>query len=259
MLQRRWAALAAQMRRALANRQFVLRYQPIVALGAAPRIVSAEALIRWVDGPATPDVFIAEAERCGMIADITAFVVRTVLAEMRPLFDRAPEFRVTINVSSPELRDGSLMATLERCWPAGLPRRHVGLELTERSTVELHEILPVLHQLRALGHPVYIDDFGTGYSSLSQIQHLPIDYLKVDRSLLPATSQHDGGSIVPEILAIAQRLEVGLVFEGVETGEQARMLDIPGQPVCAQGWYFGRPDTAEGLRKAIDARSQHMA
>ncbi|WP_321870940.1 EAL domain-containing protein [Burkholderia ubonensis] len=251
MLQCRWAALSAQMRRALANRQFVLRYQPIVALGASPRIVSAEALIRWIDGPAAPDVFIAEAERCGMIADITAFVVRTVVDELRPLFDAEPDFRVTINVSSPELRDGSLMSTLERYWPAGLPRKHVGLELTERSTVELHEILPVLQQLRELGHPVYVDDFGTGYSSLSQLQHLPIDYIKVDRSLLPATSQHGGNSIVPEILAIAQRLEVGLVFEGVETREQAQMLDIPGRAICAQGWYFGRPATTEGLRKAI--------
>lgn len=251
MLQRRWAALSAQMRRALASRQFELRYQPIVALGAPARIVSAEALIRWIDGPASPDAFIVEAERCGMIADITAFVVRTVVVELRTLFDAEADFRVTVNVSSPELRDGSLMKTLDRYWPAGLPRKHVGLELTERSSVALHEILPVLQQLRELGHPVYIDDFGTGYSSLSQVQHLPIDYIKVDRSLLPATSQRGGNSIVPEILAIAQRLDVGLVFEGVETREQARMLDIPGQAICAQGWYFGRPATAEGLRKAI--------
>ncbi|MGY4212517.1 sensor c-di-GMP phosphodiesterase-like protein [Burkholderia sp. PvR073] len=251
MLHRRWAALPAQIRRALANGQFVMRYQPIVAPGASSRIVSAEALIRWIDGPAAPDVFIAEAERAGMIVDVTAFVVRTVLREMRVLFDGEPDFRVTINVSAPELLDGSLMATLDSCWPAGLSREHVGFELTERSTVELPEILPALRQLRDLGHPVYIDDFGTGYSSLSLLQHLPIDYIKVDRSLLPAAPQHDGTSIIPEILAIARRLGVGLVFEGVETREQAHMLDIQGQSIGAQGWYFGRPDTVEALQKAI--------
>ncbi|EKS9796422.1 MULTISPECIES: EAL domain-containing protein [Burkholderia] len=255
MLHRRWAALPAQMRRALANGQFVLRYQPIVALGASSRIVSAEALIRWTGGPAAPDVFIAEAERAGMIVDVTAFVVRTVLREMRVLFDSRPDFCVTINVSAPELRDGSLLATLNRCWPAGLSRRHVGVELTERSTVELPEIVPALRQLRALGHPVYIDDFGTGYSSLSLLQHLAIDYIKVDRSLLPVAPQHDGTSFIPEILAIARRLGAGLVFEGVETREQADMLDIPGQSVRAQGWYFGRPDTVEALRHAIAEQS----
>ncbi|MCA8237012.1 EAL domain-containing protein [Burkholderia cenocepacia] len=255
MLHRRWAALAAQIRRALANGRFVLRYQPIVTLGASSRIVSAEALIRWIDGPAAPDVFIAEAERAGMIADVTAFVVHTVLREMRVLLDSEPDFRVTINISAPELRDGSLMATLDNCWPPGLPRHHVGFELTERSTVELPEIVPALRQLRDLGHPVYMDDFGTGYSSLSLLQHLPIDYIKVDRSLLPAAPQHDGTSIIPEILAIARRLGVGLVFEGVETREQAYMLDMPGQSICAQGWYFGRPDTVQALQNAIAAQS----
>ncbi len=255
MLHRRWTALPAQIRRALANGQFVLRYQPIVALGASSRIVSAEALIRWIDGPAAPDVFIADAERAGMIADVTAFVVRTVLREMRLLFDSEPDFRVTINVSADELRDGSLMATLDRCWPAGLSRKHVGFELTERSTVELPEIVPALRQLRDLGHPVYMDDFGTGYSSLSLLQHLPIDYIKVDRSLLPAAPQHDGTSIIPEILAIARRLGVGVVFEGVETREQAQMLDIPGLSIGAQGWYFGRPDTVQALQEAIAEQS----
>lgn len=248
---RRWSALPARMRRALAAGRFALRYQPIVALETPPRIVSAEALIRWIDGPASPEVFIAEAERTGMIAEITAFVVRTVLDENRELFEAFPDFRVTINVSSPELVDGSLMETLDFHWPPGLPRRHIGFELTERSTAELQDILPELERLRWLGHPIYMDDFGSGYSSLSQLQHLPIDYIKVDRSLLPEATAQLQGSILPEILAIARRLQAGLVFEGVETGEQARMLEYPDQIVLAQGWYFGRPDTAEALARSM--------
>lgn len=248
---RRWSALPARMRRALAAGRFALRYQPIVALETPPRIVSAEALIRWIDGPASPEVFIAEAERTGMIAEITAFVVRTVLDENRELFEAFPDFRVTINVSSPELVDGSLMETLDFHWPPGLPRRHIGFELTERSTAELQDILPELERLRWLGHPIYMDDFGSGYSSLSQLQHLPIDYIKVDRSLLPEATAQLQGSILPEILAIARRLQAGLVFEGVETGEQARMLEYPDQIVLAQGWYFGRPDTVEVLTRLM--------
>lgn len=248
---RRWRALPARMRRALAAGGFTLRYQPIVALETPPRVVSAEALIRWVDDPASPDVFIAEAERAGMIADITTFVVRKVLEETRELFLAFPDFRVTINVSSPELVDGSLMETLDRHWPAGLPRHHIGFELTERSTAELQDILPELERLRWLGHLIYVDDFGSGYSSLSQLQHLPIDYIKVDRSLLPETAPQLRVSILPEILAIARRLHAGLVFEGVETGEQARMLEYPDQTVLAQGWYFGRPDTVEALTRLM--------
>ncbi|WP_044874259.1 EAL domain-containing protein [Pseudomonas sp. LFM046] len=244
---RRRVSLSAQMRRALANGLFAVRYQPIMELGPSPRMVSAEALIRWIDGPVPPDVFIGVAERCDLITEITAFVVRTVLSDMRQLFEAQPDFRVTINVSSPELVDGSLLATLDRCWPEGLPRRHVGFELTERSTAELQDIMVALQRLHDLGHPIYVDDFGTGYSSLSQLQHLPIDYIKVDRSLLPSEPRSRNNSFVPEILAIARRLGVGLVFEGVETEEQAQLLNCTGQTVLAQGWFFGRPDTAEAL------------
>ncbi|MFK1435836.1 EAL domain-containing protein [Pseudomonas aeruginosa] len=248
---RRWSALASRIRRALADGRFTLNYQPILCLGEAPQIVSAEALIRWADGPVSPEVFIAEAERSGMIAEITAFVLDTVLKEMRSLFDTLPDFRVAINVSSPELVDGSLMATLHRLWPAGLARHHVGFELTERSTAELQDIFPELERLRELGHPIYIDDFGTGYSSLAQLQHLPVDYIKVDRSLLPRSARQRN-SIIPEILAIARRLEVGLVFEGLETREQVQLLECTEQEVFAQGWYFGHPETADKLKEHLD-------
>jgi sensor c-di-GMP phosphodiesterase-like protein len=132
-----------------------------------------------------------------------------------------------------------------------LPRYHIGFELTERSRAELQDILPELERLRWLGHPIYMDDFGTGYSGLSQLQHLPVDYIKVDRSLLPGTEPQFESSLLPEILAIARRLGAGLVFEGVETGEQAHMLEYPDQIVLAQGWYFGRPDTVEALARLM--------
>lgn len=250
LLHRRRTALSAQIRRALANGGFTVRYQPIMRLGEPPEIVSAEALIRWPDGPAPPDVFIAEAERCGVIGAITAFVLDTVLEDMRGLFEKLPDFRVAINISTPELLDGSLAATLQRLWPEGLGRHHVGFELTERSTAELQDILPQLERLRGQGHPIYIDDFGTGYSSLAQLQHLPVDYIKVDRSLLPGSARQRA-SLIPEILAIARRLEVGLVFEGLETREQAQLLEGVGQTIFAQGWYFGHPETPDKLQERL--------
>ena len=218
----------------------------LIGGGAAPAIPDDVAdairtLIRWTGGPAAPDVFIAEAERAGMIVDVTAFVVRTVLREMRVLFDSRPDFCVTINASAPELRDGSLMATLNGCWPAGLPRRHVGVELTERSTVELPEIVPALRQLRELGHPVYIDDFGTGYSSLSHLRRVQVDGLKIDRSFITDLLRDpDDLALTSAIIAMAHSMGITVVAEGVEKQGQ---FDLLRDRDCdlAQGYWLGQP------------------
>ncbi|MGV5310512.1 EAL domain-containing protein [Pseudomonas aeruginosa] len=256
-VRRRWFSLPARMHRALGRGEFSVVYQPIVPLANPLEVTSAEALIRWNGGPTTPDVFIAAAERHGLIAEVTEFVVCTVLADMGEIFRAWPDFRVTINVSSPELLDGSLAESLERHWPPGLARRQIGFELTERSTAELQDLLPALQRLHNLGHVIYVDDFGTGYSSLSHLQHLPIDYIKVDRSLLPDQQKEAQDSLLPEILAIARRLDVGLVFEGVETEEQAQLLRDRSRVAFAQGWLFGRPGTPEALAKRL-AEQEHI-
>ncbi|MNL11439.1 putative membrane protein YjcC [compost metagenome] len=211
--------------------------------------MAAEALMRWPDGQTPPDLLAEIAEAGGFSNEITAFVMETVLVDMAEPFAAGTDFRVTVNVSPGELLDGSLLATLKHHWPARLPQKHVGFELTERSTASLSDLKEMIAFLRAAGHPVYIDDFGTGYSSLAQVHDLSVDFIKIDRSFLHKLNH--SASILPEILAIARRLDVGLVIEGIETEEQAHYFEsIDASRTLAQGWLFGRPMSAKDLLAA---------
>ncbi len=251
IIYRRIFSLRSRIRYALVNKEFSIKYQPIVCIKQPQNIVAAEALIRWPQGPVNTDVFISISEKYGIIPYITEFVLCTVLEEMKDVFEKHPNFRVSINVSSPELIDGSLLNALKKYWPKSIPRKHIGFELTERTKAELREILPILELIHGMGHVIYMDDFGTGYSSLSQLQNFPIDYLKVDRSFLPMDIDGEKGSIIPEIIAIARRLGVKLVFEGVETEQQVSMLAQYSDEISCQGWYFGRPENSEAIARML--------
>ena len=103
-------------------------------------------------------------------------------------------------------------------------------------------------RLHELGYQIHIDDFGTGFSSLSYLHELSVDAIKTDRTFT-RTSGTDAvtASILPQILSMAESVGVGVIVEGVETESQLNFLESTGKPMCAQGWYFGRPVAAPGL------------
>ena len=235
--------LETRLRRAIERQEFVLHYQPKLAL-ADRRIAGAEALIRWRDperGLVAPGEFISVLEESGLIAVIGEWVLRQAMADQRSWRDAgvAPP-RVAVNVSPLQLRRpefGDLIADVI----AGSAGGELELEVTESVIMEnVERIVVTLERIRACGVSVAIDDFGTGYSSLSYIARLPVTTLKIDRAfVVNMTETPEGMAIVSSIIALAHALKLSAVAEGIETEDQAQLLRLLG---CdeGQGFLFSR-------------------
>ena len=259
--------LENDLRRALEREELILHYQPIMD-ATSGAIVGAEALVRWhhpTIGLLMPGEFIAIAEENGLIVPMGDWVLRTACAQNRA-WQRAglPPIRVVVNLSSRQLRQGTLTETVRAALDAaGLEPRWLGLELTESVLMERqHEGVAALQALRAMGLRLSIDDFGTGYSSLSYLKHFPVDTLKIDRCFVhDLASVPDDAAITSAIIAMAHALDLRVVAEGVETEGHLTFLRSQG---CdeVQGHLLGRPVPAERFaewlaRPKPSRRSRH--
>jgi diguanylate cyclase (GGDEF)-like protein len=242
--------LENDLRRAVERDELVLHYQPIVDAESGA-IVGAEALVRWHHpslGLLMPGEFIAIAEENGVIVSVGDWVLRTACMQNRA-WQRAglPPIRVVVNLSSRQLRQGTLTETVRAALEASeLEARWLGLELTESMLMERqHEGAAALQALRAMGLRLSIDDFGTGYSSLAYLKHFPVDTLKIDRCFVrDLTKVPDDAAITSAIIAMAHALDLRVVAEGVETEEHLTFLRTQG---CdeVQGHLLGRPVPAD--------------
>ena len=240
---RRQAALH-ELRAALAAGQFVLFYQPIVAL-ADGRVRRAEALLRWNHpqrGLLGPDQFLAAAEAGGLMLEIGDWVFRQAALQVRQWQAQLdPAFQVSINLSPLQLRGeaGRLADWGDQLASLGLPARSIVLELDERL---LHDAGPALVQrlqaFQALGLQVALEHFGTGYASLPQLLAFGIGVLKIDRSLVQRLG-HDGPSVAlcEAMVLMAHKLGLAVLAEGVETLAQRDALLAAGCD-AAQGFVF---------------------
>ena len=132
---------------------------------------------------------------------------------------------------------------------AAVPARSLAIEITESSTVRHHAAIETILRLRERGHSVHIDDFGTGYSSLAYLHDLSVDAIKIDRAFTQAIgTEAVTVAILPQILAMAEALNLGVIAEGVETVEQAEYFASARGHILAQGWLFGRPQPASEFR-----------
>jgi diguanylate cyclase (GGDEF)-like protein len=242
--------LENDLRRALEREELVLHYQPIVRADNGA-ITGAEALVRWQHpslGLLLPSEFIPIAEETGLIVPLGEWVLRTACAQNRAWQDAGfPPIRVAVNLSSRQIRQGTLATTVRAALSAaGLEPRWLGLELTESALMERqHEAVAALHRLRALGLQLSIDDFGTGYSSLSYLKHFPVDVLKIDRTFVrDLIAVPDDAAITAAVIAMAHALELKVVAEGVETHEHLAFLRGQG---CdeVQGHLVGRAVAAD--------------
>jgi diguanylate cyclase (GGDEF)-like protein/PAS domain S-box-containing protein len=248
--------LESRLRKAAAQKEFVLHYQTKVDL-ATRRIRGLEALIRWNDpefGLISPVDFVPLLEESGMIVEVGTWVVEQAVADMelwRSLGLETP--RVAVNVSEVQLRQPNFVATVLAAM--GSNRRgaaNIDVEITE-SMIAQNTAANVqkLLQLREAGVQVFMDDFGTGYSGLSQIAHLPLNALKIDRSFVAGmTISAEHMAIVSAIVNLAKALRLSVVAEGVETEEQAAHLHALG---CneAQGYLFNRPLAAGDIARLL--------
>ena len=244
--------LEEDLRGAVGNGELWVAYQPVVQLPAG-LMVGVEALVRWahpLQGLVSPADFIPAAEASGSINEIGAYVLRESCDTIARQRGRShPEIHVAVNLSTVQLDDPQLTAMVRRTLAeTGLPASALCLEITE-SMLMRDQVIARKHldELRELGVRLAIDDFGTGYSSLAQLQRLPLDTLKIDRSFVtPLGESHDAEAIVTSIIAMAHAVDLTVIAEGVET---ERQLDVLQRLGCdqAQGFYFGRPIPAPDL------------
>jgi diguanylate cyclase (GGDEF)-like protein len=248
------------MRRGLEYGEFLLHYQPVVAVRSG-ELVGAEALVRWAHptkGLLAPDTFIPLAEDTGLIAQLGRHVLHMACAEARRWIDLGvpASFYITVNVSARQLEDRFIDDVRAALASSGLPATRLILEMTETAMmVDTDRVLAVLTGLKALGVRLAIDDFGTGYSSLSYLQQLPVDVLKIDRAFIESID-HDveASSLVRTILALATTLHLTAVAEGVETQSQVEALvDLGGE--FAQGYHYARPMPGSELEALVAARA----
>lgn len=253
--------LESDLRRALAEDQLRVVYQPIVDLRDGD-LDGFEALLRWQHperGTILPGAFIHVAEETGLVVPIGRWLIREVVAKLAVLNrNRARPVSVSINLADREFLHPDLVDDLRQVLDAAaLPEGVLHLELTERMLMT-HGRNDVLPRLKALGVRLSIDDFGTGWSSLSRLHQLPIDALKIDHSFVSELSGHaDSGEIVRTIVALAHNLGISVVAEGVERPEQLRMLRDLGCEF-AQGFLLSHPLEAAGVGPVLQ-RSDWLA
>ncbi len=242
--------LENSLRRALERSEFELHYQPQIAT-ATGTVAGVEALLRWQHpelGLVLPDAFVTLAEQNGLIVPIGGWVLREACRQGRAWLDAGLHFgRVAVNLSARQFSSGDLLDTIRAALDdSGLPAAMLELEITE-STI-MHnppEAVMLLDRIRDMGVALSIDDFGTGYSSLTSLKQYPLDSLKIDRSFVQGIpNDADDVAITEAIIAIAHKMRLKVVAEGVETREQANFLRLAGCDVT-QGYLVGRPAPAD--------------
>ncbi|MCK2055969.1 EAL domain-containing protein [Methylobacterium sp. 37f] len=234
--------LGAELRRALAAGQFELHYQPLVAVRTRT-LNGFEALLRWrhpEHGLISPATFIPLAEETGLIRPIGAWVLAQACHDA---VDWPDALKVAVNLSSVQFVRGDLVNDVAQAlMRSGLPASRLELEITESVLLQDNaETLRTLHRLQALGLRIAMDDFGTGYSSVSYLRRFPFDKLKIDQSFVRTLGREAGSiAIVRAMVGLGKACNMGVVAEGVETLEQAAILEAEG---CdeVQGFLFSRP------------------
>lgn len=236
-------SLAEEIRKAMADGEFSVHYQPVcdAATGACS---GAEALMRWQrpDGRSiSPVVFIRAAEEDGLIVSLTQHLFSLIEEDVRAWQVAAP-FHLGVNIAAPHLTGRSFTADVLRLWVSLDPAFRLVLEITERSLVEDTETASAkLNELRQKGCQVAVDDFGTGYCSLSLLQSLPVDYLKIDKIFIDSlTSAGTDTPVLDTIVALSRRLNLTTIAEGVTAAHQVDWL-TKNHVAYIQGYYYGRP------------------
>ena len=253
--------LEAELRQAVANRDFRLAYQPIVELPSG-ELLGFEALVRWTSptiGFVSPAVFIPVLERTDLIIDLGAWILHEAasqLARWNEALSHPAPLMMSVNVSAKQLPRAELVdhvrQTLEE---TQIEPRTLKLEFTETATMEKPaEVAAVLTDCKALGVQVWVDDFGTGYSSLGHIRRFPVDGLKLDKAFVdPLDGTLEGSTMARAVMGVAGVIGVLVVAEGIESESQAAELVALG---CqrGQGYHFSKPLDVESATAYIAER-----
>ena len=239
----------SRLRRGIERNEFFLRYQPQVDV-LSGRITGVEALVRWNDpqnGEIFPKDFISIAEELGLIVPLGEWVFRAACQQIKAWDQEGyRDVVVSVNLSPRQFVSRKLLPSMKLALlETGIDPARIDLEITESIAMRnLEQTIEILAELRRIGASISIDDFGVGYSSLGQLRRLPAQTLKIDASFV-SQIPHDANScsITEAIIAMAKRLHLRTVAEGVETQAQLEFLRTNGCD-SYQGYLFAKPLTA---------------
>ena len=246
--------LELDLRKALANEEFELFYQPLVNLKSG-RIATCEALLRWnhpVRGTVSPVDIIPVAEDMGLIVDLGRWILRKACMECM----KWPEgVSVAVNFSPQQFHQRDVLSEVRYALEvSGLPAHRLEIEITESSLLRNTQLThDVLSQLRTLGVRISLDDFGTGYSSLSYLHNFPLQKVKIDRSFLEGIDTDRPLTLLRGVARLSADLGMSVVVEGIETNEQLELISADGTVTEAQGYLFSRPVPAVRVRQLLNA------
>ena len=247
----------ADLRRALEYQQFVVHYQPIVALESG-KITGCEALMRWNHpdrGLVCPAEFIPIAEETGLILPMGDWILQTACAQNKAWQQAGfPALRMSVNVSARQLNQRRFARSVAKALrDTGLDPHFLELEVTESILMENPEVTSrAFNELAHVGVKIAVDDFGTGYSSLSYLRRFPLHTLKIDQFFVSSLSKGEAGSteIIAALIMLARSLKLEVTAEGVESEDQAALLR---SLKCSrgQGFFFSRPIDPEAFTKFL--------
>ena len=253
-----------ELRDAIKHGDFYLNYQPQINLKTG-EIASVEALIRWkhpTKGEISPYEFIPVAEETGLIVQIGQWVLRQACMEIQELNNLSGKsLRVAVNLSSRQFEDPELVSIVGKALSdSGLQAENLELEVTESMLMnDMNSAIEQLNRIKSTGSTLTIDDFGSGYSSLSYLKSLPVDTLKIDQSFVYDIPEDlNAMEIASAVIAIAHKLNLRVVAEGVENIDQRDFLVINGCDY-AQGYFFSRPLSCVQMHAFFESCERHSA
>jgi diguanylate cyclase (GGDEF)-like protein len=244
--------LEDEIRDGIAAGEFVPYYQPQIDLGTG-ELIGFEVLARWCSptkGFLEPIDFMDVAEASGLISELSLTVMADALREAR---DWPSHLKIAVNISPVQFRDSQLAARiLKLLAQTNFPASRLEVEITESSFLEDREsALTIVESLKNVGVTISLDDFGTGYASLSQLQSLPFDRIKIDKSfVMSLLSDTQSDAIVSTILSLGRALELPITAEGIEdAGTKERLCRLG----CSdgQGWLFGKAVSGDVVRTTL--------
>ncbi len=248
--------LAQQLRRALRRDGLQLVYQPILELPSR-NCAGAEALARWSDedgNPVSPEIFVRIAEERGFVGDLTSFVLRRAVHDVGDILRSHPELTLSINIAAADTGWRPPLRTLLDKHVRQARHRATSdcsFELTRNSsTAHLAVLREAILRLHHEGYQVHIDDFGTGFSSLAYLHELAVDAIKIDRTFtrtIGTDAVTAKRSILPQILALAESMQVEVIVEGRRDRGAGRIPDRHGQGDAGSGLVLWQAGGGQGL------------
>jgi len=249
--------LEGDIRKALERNEFVLYYQPKLALDSET-IVGFESLVRWnhpSQGLVPPLDFIPLAEKTRLILPLGEWVLRTACKQIKTWLDMGfSNPNTAVNLSAHQFSQSNLVATIEKIIAeTEIQAKYLEVEITESVLMENAAMAAAqLRQLSEMGIKISIDDFGTGYSSLSYLNTFPLNYLKIDRAFVKDITSIEHATLARAIVTLAKSLNLGTIAEGVETETQKHVLRSI-ECDAIQGYLLSKPVPAEEATKLLTA------